>query len=122
MSNASKRAHRTIRVSVVAEPIVAWGLERLVQSAHPRLEVVGTCEHLADCLAMLKKIGADVVLIDLDGEHAATGVADLFAQTSVKILAISGSRDVSLLDRAVLAGARGIVEKRASPTLRAQGD
>ena len=117
MSHAAKLANRTIRVSIVAEPIVSWGLERLVQSANPRLEVVGTCEHLADCLAILKKIEADVVLIDLDGEHGAAGVAELFAQTSVKILAISGSRDVSLLDRAVLAGARGVVEKRASPTL-----
>src|SRR5215212_428207 len=67
MSPASKLANRAIRVSIVAEPIVSWGLERLVQSANPRLEVVGTCEHLADCLAILKRIGADVVLIDLDG-------------------------------------------------------
>jgi two-component system nitrate/nitrite response regulator NarL len=110
-------AQRTIRVHVVAEPIVAWGLERLVQSAHPRFEVAGTCERAADCIEQLKKIPADVALVDLDGGDGASGVAELFAQTRVKLIAISGSRDVALQDSAVLAGARGVVEKRDPPAM-----
>jgi DNA-binding NarL/FixJ family response regulator len=117
MSHPPKLASKTIRVQVVAEPIVAWGLERLVQSVPTRFEVTGTCEAVLECLETFQRTTPDVVLIDLDGDGGATGVADLFAQASVKILAISGSRDPALHDAAVLAGARGVVEKRTSPTL-----
>jgi DNA-binding NarL/FixJ family response regulator len=101
----------------VAEPIVAWGLERLVQSAHPRFEVAGSSERSSDGIAPIRQNVTDVALVDLDGEDGADGVADLFAQTRVKIIAISGSRDFALQDRAVLAGARGVIEKRAPPAM-----
>ena len=117
MHHDSKTATATIRVQIVAEPIVAWGLERLVQSVHPRFEVTGTCEQVADCIAGLQRGAADVVLVDLDGDQGAGVVSGLFGEAGVKILAISGSRDPALHDRAVLAGARGVVQKRESPAL-----
>jgi DNA-binding NarL/FixJ family response regulator len=89
---------------------MAWGLERLVQSAHPRLEVGGRCDSVADCGALLGRAAADVALLDLDFDDGAEGVSHLFAQTQVRILAISGSRDTQLHDGAVLSGARGVVE------------
>ena len=104
-----------IRVQVMAQPIVAWGLERLVQSAHPRFEVTGTAEDTVDCLAQLQQRPADVVLLDLDGDEGADGVAEVFAQTRARILAISGSSQPALQDKAVLAGARGVIEKREPP-------
>jgi two-component system, NarL family, nitrate/nitrite response regulator NarL len=112
-----KTVSRSIRVHVVAEPLVAWGLERLVQSAHPRFEVAGRCETVADCAAQLARTPADVALVDLDGDDGAEGVSTLYAQTQVRILAISGSRDTTLHDGAVLGGARGVVEKRDPPEL-----
>ena len=115
--NPLDTAHRTIRVHVVAEPIVAWGLERLVQSAHPRFEVAGSSARASDCIAPIKQTLTDVALVDLDGDDGADGVADLFAQTRVKIIAISGSREFALHDGAVLAGARGVIEKRAPPAM-----
>jgi two-component system nitrate/nitrite response regulator NarL len=115
--NPLDTAHKTIRVHVVAEPIVAWGLERLVQSAHPRFEVAGSSARASDCIAPIKQTLTDVALVDLDGDDGADGVADLFAQTRVKIIAISGSRELALHDGAVLAGARGVIEKRAPPAM-----
>lgn len=106
-----------IRVHVIADPMVAWGLERLVQSAHPRFEVAGVSERISDCLAQLQQTPVDVALLDLDGDGGAEGVAQLFAQTRIRILAISGSRDASLQDHAVLAGVRGVIEKREPPAL-----
>lgn len=106
-----------IRVQVVAQPIVAWGLERLVASGHPRFEVTGSADHSVDCLVQLQVRSADVVLLDLDGDEGADGVAALFAQTRVRILAISGSSNLALHDSAVLAGARGVIEKREPPAL-----
>jgi len=104
-------------VLVIAEPIVAWGLERLVQSGHPRLEACGTHDRTSLCLEQLARTSADVVLVDLDGVEGTDGLAELFAGSGVKILAISGSHDPSLHDSAVLSGARGVVEKRSAPTL-----
>jgi DNA-binding NarL/FixJ family response regulator len=117
MHHVSKAATTTIRVQIVAEPIVAWGLERLVQSVHPRFEVSGSAERVADCLSNLQGGAADIALVDLDGAQGADVVTGLFGAVSVKILAISGSRDPALHDRAVLAGARGVVQKRESPAL-----
>lgn len=37
-----------IRVQVVAQPIVAWGPERLIESAHPRLYAAGSSERIED--------------------------------------------------------------------------
>ena len=110
-------AIQAIRVLVVAEPIVAWGLERLVQSGHPRLEVAGTYDRASGCLEELPCTTADVVLVDLDGIEGTDGLAELFARSGMKILAISGSHDAALHDSAVLSGARGVVEKRSAPAL-----
>lgn len=110
-------ASQAIRVLVVAEPIVAWGLERLVQSAHPRMEVTGMHDRTSECLARLTQAPADVALVDLDGVEGTDGLADLFSRSRIKILAISGSRDLVLHDSAVLSGARGVVEKRCAPAL-----
>lgn len=108
---------RTIRVQIVAEPLVAFGLERLVQSAHPRMEVSGNCEALAEGIAQLGRVPADVVLLDLDGGVGVDGVTEVFARTRARILAISSSRDLALHDGAVLAGARGVLPKRSPPEL-----
>lgn len=108
---------RPIRVHVIADPLVAWGLERLVQSAHPLFEVAGVSERVLDCQTHLRQATADVVLLDLDSVANTDDVAELFARTQVCILAISGSRDASVQDRAVLAGVRGVMEKKEPPAL-----
>jgi DNA-binding NarL/FixJ family response regulator len=106
---------RSIQVHLVAQPLVCWGLERLVQTAHPRLEVVGMAATTAESLPMLERNSADVVVLDLDGEESGNSVLELQARTRAKILVLTGSPDVMMLDRAVLAGVRGVVRKRESP-------
>jgi len=106
-----------IRVHVVAQPIVAWGLERLIESAQPRLCVAGTSERIPDCLAQLQHSPADVALLDLDGEAGEEAVAQLFASTRMHILAIGSAHKPAQQDGAVLAGARGVIDKRESPAL-----
>ena len=107
-----------IRVQLVALPLVVWGLERLVESAQPQLVLAGAATSVAQCLLSLQHHAADVVVLDLDGEDGTNPLADLHRQTKAKILVITGSRDVSLHDRAVLVGARGVVDKReATPVL-----
>jgi two-component system, NarL family, nitrate/nitrite response regulator NarL len=106
---------RPILVHLVAQPLVSWGLERLVQSAQPRLEVAGVASSLAECLPLLESRMADVLVVDLDGEQKCDSLAQLPERTAAKVLVVTGSCDAELLDGAVLAGARGVVKKRESP-------
>jgi two-component system, NarL family, nitrate/nitrite response regulator NarL len=108
---------RPIRVLVIAQPIVAWGLERLIESARPRLCVAGSGECIETCLAELEQSPADVALVDLDSEAGDLAVAHLFALTQMRILAIGSTHKPAQQDQAVLAGARGVIEKRESPAL-----
>lgn len=106
---------RPIQVHLVAQPLVCWGLERLVQTGHPRLEVVGTAATTSESLSMLDRQQADVVVLDLDGDEPSDCVTELQGHTHAKILVLTGSADVARLDQAVLAGVRGIVRKREQP-------
>src|SRR6185369_11747446 len=101
---------RPIQVHLVAQPMVSWGLERLVQSAHPRLEVMGMAATAAESLPMLERNPPDVVVLDLDGDEPSEALAELQARTRAKILVLTGSPD-----RAMLAGVRGVVKKREPP-------
>lgn len=104
-----------IQVHLVAQPLVCWGLERLVQTAHPRLEVVGMAASMADSLPLLERNAPDVVVLDLDGDEPPDSLSQLQARTHAKLLVLTGSDDAGMLDRAVLAGVRGVVRKREPP-------
>lgn len=101
-----------IQVLLVALPLVAWGLERLLESAQPRLMLSGSAKSVADCLVGMGQCTPDVVVVDLDSETGTESLALLCGQTSAKILALTGSPHEAIHDEAVLAGARGVVDKR----------
>jgi DNA-binding NarL/FixJ family response regulator len=101
-----------IQVLLVALPLVAWGLERLVESARPHMMLMGSARSVADSLVSIGQHTPDVVVVDLDGEQGAESLALLHSKTSAKILAVSGSAHEVLHDEAVMAGARGVVDKR----------
>jgi DNA-binding NarL/FixJ family response regulator len=106
-----------ILVYVIAPPMVSWGLERLVQSAHPRMELAGTAASVDESLRALAQNAIDVVLLDLEGDDADQSVPILQAATRAKLLVLTGSHNVAMLDRAVLAGVRGVVRKSVAPSL-----
>lgn len=95
---------------------VLWGLERLVQSGKPAMEVVGTASGCAKALEMLGQAAPDVIVLDMDlgKESGLDAIPSLLARSSAKILILTGVRDKTMHDKAVLAGARGVVEKEAS--------
>jgi DNA-binding NarL/FixJ family response regulator len=105
-------------VFLVAPPMVCWGLERLVQSAQPKLELAGTAPSVNDSLKHLEQHAPDVVVLDLDDSgDADRSLATLQAGTAAKLLLLTGSHDVAMLDRAVLGGVRGVVRKSDPPSL-----
>jgi DNA-binding NarL/FixJ family response regulator len=95
---------------------ILWGLERLMESAKPPMKVVGSATHCAAALELLEQAAPDVILLDLDlgKESGIDAIPQLAARSAAKILLLTGVRDKAQHDKAVLAGARGVVEKEAS--------
>ena len=95
---------------------ILWGLERLIESAKPPMKVVGSVTDCAQALELLERAAPDVILLDLDlgKESGVDAIPQLMARSAAKILLLTGVRDKAQHDKAVLAGARGVVEKEAS--------
>ena len=93
-----------------------WGLERLIESEKPRMEIVGTAKNCEEALAKIGFLNPDVVLLDLDlgGTSALDILPALLLNPAARVLIFTGARDQALLDLAVLRGARGVLRKDAS--------
>ncbi len=107
----------TIRVLLVDDHrTVLWGLERLIDSARPKMKVVGTASSAVEALEQFEQCTPDVVLLDLDldGKSGLDLMPVFLHAAKARVLVLSGSRDQALRDAAVRAGARGIVGKEAS--------
>lgn len=90
---------------------VLWGLGKLIESARPQVELVGVATCRGEALAAMEEAAPDVVLLDLDlgTENGLELVPQLSAHAAVIIL--TGARDSAVRERAVVAGARGVIHK-----------
>jgi two-component system, NarL family, nitrate/nitrite response regulator NarL len=108
---------KPIRVFLIDDHAsVLWGLERLIQSGKPTMEAVGSASSCDRALELLDEAAPDVIMLDMDLGHESglDGIPKLLARSEAKILILTGLRDKTAHDKAVLAGARGVVEKEAS--------
>lgn len=98
-------------------PYVMWGLQRLIDSQLPTISVVGYAKNCAEGLERLGEADPRLILLDTDPKHddAIAAIPRLSARSLAKVLVLTGARDDSLHDDAVLAGASGVVSKQASP-------
>jgi two-component system, NarL family, nitrate/nitrite response regulator NarL len=106
-----------IRVFIIDDHrSILWGLERLIESGTPTMQVVGTATSCAEALNTLNAASPDVILLDIDlgDENGVDEIPKLVANARARILILTGVRDESLHDKAVLAGASGVVVKEAS--------
>lgn len=106
-----------IRVMIVDDhKSVVWGLERLVESAQPRMQMVGTANSCADMLATVTAARPDVILLDLDlnGESSVDALPDLQRLSQGQVLILTGARDTKLQQAAIMKGARGVIGKDES--------
>ena len=104
-----------VQVYLVAPPMVCWGLERLVQTAHPRIELAGTAPALRTAVEALERSGADVLVADVDTEGFGV-LQDFQARVRIRMLLLTGRSDPEELDGAVMSGVRGLVKKSDPPT------
>jgi len=106
-----------IRVMIVDDhKSILWGLERLVESAEPRMTVVGTAESCPTMLAVAATTKPDIILLDLDlnGDDATDSLPDLLRVTGAKVLVLTGARDPATQQAAIMKGARGVIGKDES--------
>jgi DNA-binding NarL/FixJ family response regulator len=98
---------------------VLWGLEKLIESQYPRMQVIGKFTSFAEASTELENLQPDIVLLDLDlgVEHGIDIIPRMIPLTKAKILILTGSRDTAMHDRAIIAGAKGILEKENSAEL-----
>jgi DNA-binding NarL/FixJ family response regulator len=94
---------------------ILWGLEKLIESGNPGMRVVGTATSYTAAAKLLEQATPDVIVLDLDlgQESGLDAIPKLLATCKAKILVLTGLRDESVRHDAVLAGARGVVEKEA---------
>ena len=92
---------------------VLWGLEKLIESEKPRMIVVGKATNCAEAFNLIGKAQPDVILLDIDlgGENGLEAIPELIAKSKARVLVLTGLRDPSIHNSAILAGARGVVEK-----------
>jgi DNA-binding NarL/FixJ family response regulator len=111
---------KTIRVLLIDDHrSVLWGLEKLIESQYPRMQVIGKFTSFAEASTELEKLQPDIVLLDLDlgVEHGIDVIPRMIPLTKAKILILTGSRDTAMHDKAIIAGAKGILEKENSAEL-----
>lgn len=105
-----------IRVLIVDDHrSILWGLERLIESGKPAMQVVGTATNCSEALKLIDETTPDLILLDigLGDQNGVDEIPSLLARSKAKILVLTGIRDESIHDKAVLAGASGVVEKEA---------
>ena len=104
----------SIRVLLVSRhPIVLTGLEKLISSQRPKMEVIKEFTQCSDAISQVRKLLPDVILLDLDAdiEEGIKAIPLLSATNGAKILVLTGLCDDKVSDAAMLVGARGVIRK-----------
>jgi DNA-binding NarL/FixJ family response regulator len=104
-----------IRVLLIASyGIVLFGLEKLIESKNHKMKVVGKFTQCSDVFPELENLSPDVIVVDLDQEpmDGVAAVRVLVRACRAKIIILSGLDDPTACNRAMLAGAKGLVGKK----------
>jgi two-component system, NarL family, nitrate/nitrite response regulator NarL len=106
------------RIMIVDDhPTMVWGLEQLIATQSPRMQVVATARSADEALNQAQAFRPDVVLLDLDLGGLRSGLdilPVLSRQQDCQVLVLTGQRKTQTLDQAVQLGARGVLRKDVS--------
>lgn len=106
-----------IRILLVDDQqIVLWGLEKLIESVKPRMEVVGIATNISDAKQLVLEKNADILILNiyLDETDCVSHIPDFTNNGNTRVVIFTETRDKDMIDRAVLSGARGIVHRKES--------
>ena len=106
-----------IRVMLVDDhQTMLWGLGKLIEGESPRMVVVGTARNCEDACKLAGTLIPDVILLDLDldGENSLHHIPVMLANGVSRVLILTAERQQSILEQAILHGARGVLRKITS--------
>lgn len=105
----------TIRVMLASNhQVVLWGLEKIIASERPKMEVIAKIASDADTLRLAREKQPDILLLDLcpGNEKSVDLLLNLVKDGHIRILIFTEMNDrQDTIDRAVLNGASGVVYK-----------
>ena len=110
----SPDSNTPIRILLVDDhKSMLWGLERLIESENPRMQVIGKATNKIEVFAFLKLSKPDIVLLDLDlnGENSLDFLEELLQESQARVLVLTASQDPVVHQRAIINGASGVVIK-----------
>jgi two-component system, NarL family, nitrate/nitrite response regulator NarL len=114
----AQQAVSPIRVLLIdPQCIFRLGLEKLIHDRGPGMEIVGKFSHCSlEVFSQLEKLNLDIILFDpyLDIDDGINAIRQLITATKAKIIVLTGVQDAAVHDKIMLAGARGIVDKKES--------
>lgn len=108
----------SIRVFVIdPHRTTLWGLEKLVESANGTMILVGSATRLHEAIHHVKEAAPSVILLSAMCTDASLfdGIPALSERSNAKVLVLTPKRDPALQERAILAGARGVVDSEGPP-------
>jgi DNA-binding NarL/FixJ family response regulator len=96
-----------------------WGMVKLIESDSPNMTVIGTAADISEAVVVVQTEQPDIILLDIDlnGVNSLDSLPLLREVTSAVVLILTGVRDTETQDRAILSGARGVVQKEESPEI-----
>jgi DNA-binding NarL/FixJ family response regulator len=114
--NSSLPSATAIRLLLVHDnQLVAWALERLAESAGSGMSVVGKIDNAGGALQAARQLRPDVVLVGLGlGNPALNLIPRLVKLRHLRVIALVSVHDEQLSDRAVIGGARGLLQREDS--------
>ena len=107
---------RPIRVLLIGHySIVHYGLDMLINKQKPSMEVIGNFPNCSNIFPALEKLSPDVILLgmNLNSEKELEVILQLIVLSKANVLILKWSQDSKIYDKAILAGAKGIIEKEA---------
>ncbi len=114
MSDPSKKLIRVLLIEPYS--IVRYGLEILINEQQPKMKVVGSFANCTSALPNLERLSPDVILLDmnLNSDKESQAILQLITSPNAMTLILKWMPDSEVYDKAILAGARGIIEKEAA--------
>lgn len=119
MSTLQKSAS-AIRVFPVSDhQVLLWGLQQLIAQRAPAFHLCGAAASCDEALRSSDRCHADIILLDMDSgtERAIEAIPHFTAAPKTSVLLLTRLNDQAAQDRAILAGARGIVKQETSPDM-----
>lgn len=97
--------------------LLSRALEQFIGGAPLRFELVGSAAYGQDAVSKLRETPADIVLLDIDGleGHVLPLLATLREHTHAKVLLLTRFTNHALQDKAVMQGARGVLDRHLTP-------